>query len=344
MVRLLPVSGLDESQRDLFEAWAEVYAASGQEAFGDDHTAWGADELRVLEAKDDRRTLNVAAVDPDGTVVGAASVVLRLRDNPRAAFISLAVHPGHRRRGVGSNLLARVEDQAQQAGRSVLIVETEWPDGGTDSHGEGFAARHGYQPVQHTLRSTLRLPVDRATLADILGRPDDAEPSDPEPTPYEVETSLDGIPDSWLEDRAELQRRMSTDAPLGELQLEEEDWDAERVRDQYATVLAMGRRVVETVARHVPTGRLVGYTQVQVSPETPTLGYQQDTLVVSEHRGHALGLRLKAANTAAVMEHLPEVTAIRTWNADDNTHMLAVNRRLGYVVDAHLGEWQKVLG
>jgi hypothetical protein len=105
----------------------------------------------------------------------------------------------------------------------------------------------------------------------------------------------------------------------------------------------MGRRVVETVARYVPTGRLVGYTQVQVSPETPTLGYQQDTLVVREHRGHALGLRLKAANTLAVMEHLPELTGIRTWNADDNTHMLAVNRRLGYDVDAHLREWQKVL-
>ena len=106
----------------------------------------------------------------------------------------------------------------------------------------------------------------------------------------------------------------------------------------------MGRRVVETVARHVPSGRLVGYTQVQVSPETPTLGYQQDTLVVREHRGHRLGLRLKAANTLAVIDGLPGVTAIRTWNADDNTHMLAVNRRLGYEVDAYLREWQKVLG
>jgi GNAT superfamily N-acetyltransferase len=160
---------------------------------------------------------------------------------------------------------------------------------------------------------------------------------------YAIETSLDGIPDSWLDDRAELQRRMSTDAPLGDLQLEEEDWDADRMRGDYEVLASMGRRVVETVARHVGTGRLVGYTQVQVSPETPRLGYQQDTLVVREHRGHALGLRLKAANTLAVVEHLPELTAIRTWNADDNAHMLAVNQRLGYAVDAHRREWQKVL-
>jgi len=260
-------------------------------------------------------------------------VVLRTRENPRVAFLSLAVQPGRRRRGVGSELLRWAEAQAVAHGRSVFIAETEWAAGGTDVSGETFARRHGYAPAQRVLRSTLPLPVDSAMLAGLGQGSGD----------YALETSLDGIPEAWLADRAELQRRMSTDVPLGDLQLEEEDWDADRVRGEYAVLSAMGRRVVETVARHVPSGRLVGYTQVQVSPETPTLGYQQDTLVVREHRGHALGLRLKAANTAAVMEHLPALTAIRTWNADDNTHMLAVNQRLGYVVDAHLREWQKVL-
>ena len=40
---------------------------------------------------------------------------------------------------------------------------------------------------------------------------------------------------------------------------------------------------------------------------------------------------------------LPDVTRIRTWNADDNLHMLAVNRQLGYEPDAWLREWQKVV-
>jgi GNAT superfamily N-acetyltransferase len=338
MVSLVPVSGLDDAQRDLFERWAEVYAAAGRALFGEDHTAWGAVELREVERSPHRRTLAAAAVTPDGDVVGAALVVLRLRENPSVAFLSLAVHPDHRRRGTGTELLRWAEARGVEQGRSVFIAETEWPAGHADLSGEAFARRHGFAPAQLVLRSTLRLPVDEAALTAVVADGGDATTPD-----YALETSVDGIPDSWLEDRAELQRRMSTDAPLGDLQLEEEDWDAERVRGEYAVVLAMGRRVVETVARHLPTGRLVGYTQVQVSPETPTLGYQQDTLVVREHRGHALGLRLKAANTLAVMEHLPELTAIRTWNADDNHHMLAVNRRLGYEVDAHLREWQKVL-
>jgi hypothetical protein len=41
------------------------------------------------------------------------------------------------------------------------------------------------------------------------------------------------------------------------------------------------------------------------------------------------------------MDELPQVTSVRTWNAASNTHMLAVNRRLGYTVDGYSREWQK---
>jgi GNAT superfamily N-acetyltransferase len=104
----------------------------------------------------------------------------------------------------------------------------------------------------------------------------------------------------------------------------------------------MGRRVVDTFAVERSTGRLVGYSQVQVGAGAE-LGYQQDTLVLREHRGHGLGLRMKAASTLAVLAEAPEVTRIRTWNADDNAPMLAVNRALGYEVDAWMRDWQKVV-
>jgi GNAT superfamily N-acetyltransferase len=87
----------------------------------------------------------------------------------------------------------------------------------------------------------------------------------------------------------------------------------------------------------------VGFTQVSVSADDPAVGYQQDTLVLREHRGHGLGLRLKAANALLLLDTLPAVKTIRTWNADDNAPMLSVNRALGYVVDGYSREWQKVL-
>ena len=205
MVSLQPVSGLDDSQRDLFAGYVEVYAASGRSLFGDEHTAWGADELREMERSPNRRTVAAAAVQPDGEVVGSVSVVLRTRENPRVAFLSLAVHPEHRRRGVGSDLLRWAEARAVEHGRSVFIAETEWPAGGTDVSGETFARGHGYAPAQRVLRSTLPLPVDSAMLAGLgEGRGDASTPD------YVLETSLDGIPEAWLEDRAGLQRRMST--------------------------------------------------------------------------------------------------------------------------------------
>ena len=66
MVTLVPVSGLDDSQRALFTGYVEVYAASGRALFGEEHTAWGADELREMERSPNRRTLAVAAVTTSG--------------------------------------------------------------------------------------------------------------------------------------------------------------------------------------------------------------------------------------------------------------------------------------
>ena len=182
------------------------------------------------------------------------------------------------------------------------------------------------------LRSDLALPVDREALEAVLHQAGDD---------YVLESFVDHIPEEWLDDRAVLQQRMSTDAPSDDLEVEEEVWDADRLRSNYERARSSGRRIVETVARHVPSGRLVGFTSVSISAGEPDLAYQQDTLVLREHRGRALGLRLKAANALRLMDELPEVTSVRTWNAASNTHMLAVNRRLGYRVDGYSREWQK---
>lgn len=53
------------------------------------------------------------------------------------------------------------------------------------------------------------------------------------------------------------------------------------------------------------------------------------------------GLLTAAPNALAVLANLPDVRSIRTWNADDNAPMLAVNRELGFSVDAVHRMWQK---
>lgn len=336
MARIVRIDNPDGSQRQLFDDWAEVFAADGRHLFGSAHTSWTADELRETGRSSDRPRTSWAAVDHDGTVVASAGLALPQHDNRTTAGITVVVHPDHRRRGIGSGLLDVTEAAALEAGRTVFLAETQWPVGARDDSGEGFAAAKGYAGAQTVLRSTLSLPADHARLqAALAGDGTDG---------YVTRTCWDGIPDEWLAGRAELSRRMSTDVPLGDLLLEEEVWDADRVRAEYERIAAMGRRVVDTFAVEEATGALVGYTQVQVPRDDPSVAFQQDTLVLRERRGHGLGLRMKAASSLAMAEGSPATTAVRTWNADDNAPMLAVNDALGYVRDAFLREWQKVSG
>lgn len=327
-----PIDLLDPVQEPAARDWIEVHAAVQRELFGDRGSAWTLEEIRGFHRSPTGRRFALAAWSAD-RIVGALEVRMPTTDNLDLALVWLSVHPDHRKRGLGAALLREGESIAAAHGRGTLMGETEWAEGDTDE-AEAFAARHGYAIGQTMIRSAMRLPADRAHL-EAHARSDDD---------YAVESFVDHIPEEWLDDRAVLQQRMSTDAPLDDLALEEEAWDAERVRESVARALESGRRFVESAARHLPTGRLVAFTTIAVSAGSPDLGYQQDTLVLREHRGHGLGLRLKAANALRVMDELPQVTSVRTWNAASNAHMLAVNRRLGYAVEGYSREWQKQTG
>jgi GNAT superfamily N-acetyltransferase len=333
-LRTRPIDLLDPAQQESAVQWLAVHAAAQRRLFGERGSTWTLPELQAFHRKPDKKRFDRAAWC-GGRILGAVEVLLPLHDNPRLALLWLSVDPDHRRRGIGTALLEEAERIAAEQGRTVLFVETEWAQDGRDESGM-FAARHGYVNAQTMLRSELALPVNRSALAAVRDQPGGQD--------YAIESFVDDMPQEWLDDRAVLQQRMSTDAPLDDLEMEEEVWDADRLRQEQAATKAAGRRVVESVARHLPSGRLVGFTSISVSSGTPDLGHQQDTLVLTEHRGHALGLRLKAANALRLMDELPDVTAIRTWNAVSNEHMLAVNRRLGYIVDGYSAEWQKVAG
>ncbi|MGL5929600.1 MAG: GNAT family N-acetyltransferase [Dermatophilaceae bacterium] len=330
-VALVGVSGHDTSAKgsNRFDAWAAVFVEAAREVLGDDHDERDVDEVRAMESSTARERHRVAAVG-GGVVAGAAELVLPRLDNLDLAELRVAVLPSRRRRGVGTLLLGWAEEMAVTHGRQILQTMTSAPSAALD-RSAAFARRHRFAVAQESLRSDLTLPVDAAQLAA------------PHGDEYVVESAVDGIPRSWLDDRAELARRMSTDMPVGELALEEESWDADRLRAEVRMTLEMGRHVVDTVARHVPTGRLVGFTHVELPTSSDTV-YQHDTLVTREHRGHGLGLRLKAASTSTAQREWAHARRIRTWNAVENTPMLDVNRALGYRTTARLTSWQKRLG
>lgn len=323
---------------DLLRGWVEAGLESARDEFGDRHTVYSLEEVRERSRTvTDRRFVMLAAV-VDGEVVGEANLHLPLKDNLHFSAVWLSVRPAWRRRGVGSALLAEVERQARLAGRTTVCVEADTaPD--RPAAADAFAPRHGYAKALVNVRSDLDLPEGSL---DALLAPLEAQAA-PHAADYDLLTWWDDVPDAWLDERAALAARMSTDAPLGEIDAEEEVWDAERVRAQFATARAMGRRMVETVAVHRPSGHAVAFTDLAVAEHTPDVAYQWDTLVRADHRGHRLGQLVKAANLRALRTGLPGVRRVVTWNAEVNEPMLRVNRALGFRPTGLNTEWQKHL-
>ena len=62
------------------------------------------------------------------------------------------------------------------------------------------------------------------------------------------------------------------------------------------------------------TGELAGLTELSVDPDHPSWGHQELTVVARAHRGHRLGLLLKAAMLELLLEREPQLEAIETYN------------------------------
>ncbi|MCM0638756.1 GNAT family N-acetyltransferase [Cellulomonas wangsupingiae] len=325
--------------------------------------AWGSDDfavtprrtLSLLQHQDVSRRLRLLAVDdahPEH-VLGFARLDLPLRDNTHTGWLDLGVRPAHRGQGIGTSLLAAALAVAQGAGRTHLMTETEQasepaPGDGTMSAptGEGrvsrddpsvrFALAHGWQLEQVARHSRLTLPLDAGALAAHREAAATAAGRD-----YRTVTWTDATPDRWLDQMAELHTRMSTDEPTAGLDVEEEAWDAQRVRDDDAESLDRDEQLLTTVVEHVPSGRLVAYSQLMFPPHTDEFVWQEDTLVLREHRGHRLGMLVKAVQLQELAERRPAVRRISTWNAEENRWMLAINVALGFRPAGGGGVWQR---
>jgi hypothetical protein len=64
------------------------------------------------------------------------------------------------------------------------------------------------------------------------------------------------------------------------------------------------------------------------------------TIVDATHRGHRLGMLVKAANLRALRDAVPAVERVITWNAASNTHMIAINEALGFRPQLRFSQWQ----
>jgi GNAT superfamily N-acetyltransferase len=351
-IRPVPVPerlGVPESAE--FQAMVEVSALVEESVWGHRRFAWDADELLPLYREDAYQGRAAFAAWDDGRCIGRVECTWERADTAKTVDLVLGVLPDARRRGVGTGLLAAARRLAAEVGRDTLVAMSDVPSAALDVPGARLEARDGSGsiPVADTgasfaLHHGFRLAqLERMSGLTVTGRGDEfAEVSaahEASATSYRLRSWVDRAPDELVDELAIAHAAMSTDPPSGTATYDEERWDAARVRATEEQTLAGGRRSLVTAAL-TDDGRVAGFTELQLPSDSPS-AFQWDTIVLKEHRGHRLGMRMKAANLVRLTATAPERTDVYTWNADENEHMLAINVALGFTVRGLSALWQR---
>ncbi|WP_328946746.1 GNAT family N-acetyltransferase [Streptomyces sp. NBC_00250] len=274
----------------------------------------------AVTGRNDRR-LRWLATAADGSVVGVAG--LRLFTSPgqsHLAELELHVSPDRRRSGVGSHLLATAVKAAQAEQRRSLVAAAPG-----DGPSGAFCTAHGFRRV---------LALDHLLL-DVADA--DTAEADAEHPGYELAGWTGTVPDDLAEAFATAKNSMN-DMPMGDMDYGSMTWTADRVRAMAEVLADRGDLLLTTAV--LGKGEMAGYTEIVIRAGETLRALQYDTVVVPAHRGHGLGLWVKAEMVRRLRAEHPGIVEIETDNAQENTHMLAVNRRLGFRFHRSTHEYQ----
>lgn len=266
------------------------------------------------------------------TVTGYGWLETFVWDNPDLAWIHVAIRPEQRRRGHGTAAVELLLDECRRLGRTLIGI------GPWDAPGpRAFAAAMGFEPKAESEARRQSLRALPSGLIDDLYVEAAERAGD-----YELSRLEGRLPDDLIDEFA-LMAASINDAPIDDLELEDDAYTPERLRAFERSHHASRLRVLRVLARHRPTAELAGHTVVVVDEERPAYAAQEDTAVARPHRGHRLGLLLKAEMCRWLLEAEPKVEHIDTWNTASNDQMVRVNDRLGYQVVGRSVEYQRRL-
>jgi GNAT superfamily N-acetyltransferase len=299
-----------------------------------DTPRWMSESTRSLTANltygwDAEPTEAALLRDESGRPVGLIRVDLPCWDNRHLGLVDVRVDPLHRRQGIGRALFQAGVQRVRAEGRTMVLIESV--DCGPSV---GFAAALGLERAQDVAQR--RQDLTALDWARLDAAYDEANAH---AAGYELVRLPGRVPESMQSAVCELTAAIN-DAPLDNLDIEDEIFTPERLRASEHMQELLGRRTYRLLARETATGALAGVTVVSVDSEQPWHAEQYDTSVVRDHRGHRLGVLLKVGMLRWLREQEPQLCEIDTWNAVSNTHMVGVNELLGYEVLLTGVEWQ----
>lgn len=277
-----------------------------------------------MQRKAGRRSGRWLAVD-GGEIVGSAYVGESPWRNAAHPSGSVSVHPDHERRGIGRQLLERIEGTARVWGGADLRTWAEEER----TRSIRFLEAAGYEEVDREWRSTLDLTTfDPGTWLETLDRLARSRVRI-----VSVAELQDG-PDGWVDELYELYSAVEADVPAAVPlhAVSRQDWEA----------ITLGRRMLpEGFLIAIDAEGMVGLTEPQRVDVDDTAIAQELTGVARRARRRGVATALKVA--AAIWAKEAGYTSIRTYNAQANAPMLAVNDKLGFTREHGSIEFRKDL-
>ena len=225
------------------------------------HSGWSLDEAKIeLRRQVPTERSEAWAAYVEGTMVGAMSLWFPLLDNLTKCWGAVGVDPDHRRRGVGSALVAQVVTRMAQEGRTTMVTETAYPFDRREDHPyRRFAEANSFTVATDEIRRILPLPVDPALLQRL------AAEAAPHHTAYRIESFVGALPDELVASYCALSNQLGVDAPTGDVDFEAESMTPELWLEQMAKETAMGRTRLTTVAID-GANKVVAYTDLILPP------------------------------------------------------------------------------
>lgn len=342
-------SGADATElHELVELDAAVSLAD----CGSDHLRQTAEEMLPgwLDQTDRLRRGFIAR--RSGRMVGAILMGFAAETGSVAGEFDLLISPDAWGEGVEDALLDAGEAEARALGRTTLQAWSLHPvraeaEAFVPRTGWGRAARtplsrflasRGYELEQVERNSAFDMETGLEVASAALSRAEADAGAD-----YRVITWTMPTPPERRAGFAAILSRLSTDVPSGELVVDDEQWDEERVIRREARFAASGAMVSVAAVEHVPSGELVAYNELVLGEDRTGVTHQFGTLVAAEHRGHRLGMLVKCTNLLRWRALAPLSPRVSTFNAEENRPMLDINEAIGFVPISYAAAWQRTL-